>query len=93
MQAEQTTYKIFTLDVWADEEEGTWDINNFYARGKATISEEASAEEIVHAALDEIGVEADSFLADHYFEDFCNGFIEVRRKADHYPVLHIQESV
>lgn len=87
----QLQVDIYTLDVWAGEEEGTWDINDWFRNGSIYVDEEADSETIMRLALEEIGAEnIDALLETHEVDEVGDTCIKFVRKSDGYPVLELQ---
>lgn len=87
----QLKVDIYTLDVWAGEEEGTWDINDWFPKGSVHVDEEADSEATIRLALEKIGAEnIDALLETHEVDEVCDTCIKLVRKSDGYPVLELQ---
>lgn len=87
----QLRVDIYTLDVWAGEEEGEWDINNWFLEGSLHVDEDTEGESLIHLALEKIGAEnIDALLETHEVDEVCDTCIKLVKKSDGYPVLELQ---
>lgn len=82
-------YQVYNLDVWAGNEEGEWELNNWFKAGVVEISEEAEEAEIIEILIAE-GYFNESARGNISVRDECNGWLYIEREADGYPIYNLE---
>lgn len=81
-------YKVLDLDVWAAEEEGLWDVNNWHSIGEINIPDSFDSDLIIERMIDENYLNAKARnLVEAEDTDDCT--IRVLRKDDYKPVFDL----
>lgn len=86
------TYELLSIDVWAGEEPGLWDKNNWFKEGDIEIGDEWPDKDIV-SLLILLGYLKEEAEGKVYVIDECDGYIEIRRKSDDYPIYDLREKI
>lgn len=83
------TYKVLSLDVWAGEEEGLWEINNWFNCGSVDIEEDASNEDVLDILHKEGYISrVDIAEVQNWGDDFFYQIVDISNND--YPVYQLQ---
>ncbi len=87
------TYQVMSLDVWAGDEEGTYEKNNFFNVGQIQLADCASDEQILQAMIEEGFLNINATLETVEIQDHnCDGFyIEILDKTNNYPLYDLRK--
>ena len=87
------TYQVMSLDVWAGDEEGTFEKNNFFNAGQIQLPDCASDEQILQAMIEEGYLNANATLETVEIQDHsCDGFyLEILERANKHPLFDLRK--
>lgn len=85
-------YQILSIDVWAGEEEGLWERNDYFLRGELDLAEDMEDGEILEAIADELGL-GEEFLKTSIVDEWGEYNFDIVRAEDHYPYFELRAIV
>lgn len=83
-------FEILKLDVWAGEEEGLWDVNNFFPTGEEVMLKDTDGKEALIKQLQGYGYTL-PWLDLEIDMDSSESYITIARASDCYPILHLKQ--
>lgn len=81
-------YQVCAIEAWAGDEEGSWDVNNWFNAGVIEIGDEPIEQEIVQLMI-ESGHLKPAALGGVYIDDPANGTMRVCDAETHEPLYDL----